>query len=66
MTDRLRRRLSTLERRSDPFAVWRGVPASECPDWVLIALIDECLGWPPGYQPTDGGLAALVREGSRA
>ena len=64
MTGRLRQRLSALERRSDPLAAWRGVPAADVPDRVLLALIAAAEGWPAGHEPTDAELRAIASAGS--
>ena len=41
-------------------AAWANVPAAQCPDHVLVAVIGQHLGWPPGYVPTDVELRAVV------
>jgi hypothetical protein len=65
-TGRIARRLAALERRNDRPAAWRGVPVEQWPDHVLVAIIGEELGWPPGHDPSDAELRALVaRSGEK-
>ncbi len=60
MTGRLGHRLAALEKRGDILARWAHVPAAQCPDAVLIAVIGQHVGWPLGYQPTDAELRAAL------
>ena len=60
MTGGLGHRLAALEKRSDILVAWAHVPAAQCPDAVLIAVIGQQVGWPLGYQPTDAELRAFL------
>ncbi len=53
-------RMAALERRSDLLAEWAQVPAEQCPDAVLIAVIARHLGWAPGHVPSDEELASVI------
>jgi hypothetical protein len=44
VSSRLGQRMAALERRSDLLAEWAQVPAEQCPDAVLIAVIARQLG----------------------
>ena len=62
--NRLALRLLKLERH-DPngWRAWEHVPHRLWPDRALLALLCETEGWPPGHEPTDADLRAIVAEG---
>ncbi len=64
MTGRLGHRLAAIKRRRDILVQWAGVPAAQCPDAVLIAIIGRHVGWPPGHCPSDAELAAFIATAS--
>jgi hypothetical protein len=70
MTPGILHRLEALERRADALARWRGAltveNADEADDEVLLAIIGEAEGWPPGYAPSDAELEAIVARSRRA
>ncbi len=62
--NRLALRLVKLERH-DPngWRAWEHVPHRLWPERALLALLRETEGWPPGYEPTDDDLRAIVAAG---
>ena len=42
---------------------WEHVPHRLWPERALLALLRETEGWPPGYEPTDDDLRAIVAAG---
>ena len=60
MTGPLARRLAAIERHRDVLVQWAGVPAAQCPDAVLVAMVGRQADWPPGYCPSDAELATVI------
>ena len=52
--------MAALERRSNLLAAWVHVSAAQCPDRVLVAAIGQQVGWPPGREPSDAELGAII------
>ena len=61
---RLALRLSKLER-GDPrgWRAWRHVRLRLCRESALLAFLRETEGWPPGNEPTESELRAIVAVG---
>ncbi len=60
MTGHLARRLAAIERHRDVLVQWAGVPAAQCPDAVLFAMLGRHVDWPSGYCLSNAELAAVI------